>query len=166
MHLTGKCERVTHMDSKEAKSNWAPWDMCMGQPAYSSGGKSDSSAHKREKLWGGSGLYLGTRVSSSGCAASPGSQVLGSLGVVTLIGGSALGISDNALPSEAGAIGSFSTTSSIPRSSRLPLWITKARHPHSSCTALQSTPGGIPEWMAHHCRALAKATVSSAYTTQ
>ena len=91
----------------------------MGQPVCSGGGESDLSDDRREKPGGGSGLHLGTRMSSSGGVASSGSNVLNSLGPVTLTGWSALGISYGALPSEVGAMGSFSATSSISRSSRL-----------------------------------------------
>ena len=93
----------------------------MGQSACFSGSESDSSAHGREKPGDGGGLSLGTRASSSSGAASYGSDVLGSLGTVTLTGGSALGISNSALPSEVGATGSLSATSSIWGSSILQL---------------------------------------------
>ena len=87
------------MDPKKAKSSWAPQVMFMGQSAHSGGGESDLSAHGREKPGGGSGLHLGTRVSSSGGVASSGSSALGSLGAVTLTSGSALSIGNGALPS-------------------------------------------------------------------
>ena len=101
-----------------------------------------------------------------GGAVSPGSETIGSLGAITQTGGSTLSIGDGALPSEAGATGSFSAIPSISRSSRLLLWIMEARYSCSSSTAPKSTPGGIPEQTVHLCRALAKATVSSACTTQ
>ena len=128
-------------------------------------GESDSSAYGKEKPGGGGVLHLGTRVSSSGCVASSGSNAFGSLGAVIPTSGSALGISNSAVPSEVGATGSFSTTSNISRSSRSPLWITEVRHLWSSYTALQSTHRGIPEWTAHLWRAIANVTVSSAHTT-
>ena len=79
--ITGKCDIVTCMDPKEAKSCWNPRGMLMHQSACSSGVESDPSALGREKPGGGSGLCLGTRASSSGGAASSGSEALGTLGV-------------------------------------------------------------------------------------
>ena len=121
----------------------------MGQSACSCRDELDSSAHWREKPGGGGGLHLGTRMSFSGGVAFSGSDVLSSLRAFTPTGGSALGIGDSALLSEAGTMGSFSATSNILRSSMSPLQITEARHLWSSCTALQSTPGDILEWTAH-----------------
>ena len=118
------------------------------------------------KAGGGSGLCLGTRTNPSACVSSPGSRVISSVRAVTLISGFMWGISDGDLPSKVGATGAFSATSGILRSRRSPLWIMEARHFHSSCTAPQRSPGSIPEWTSHLCRALAKATVSSALTTQ
>ena len=74
--VTGKCEIVTCMDPKEAKSSWAPRGTLIGQFACSGGGESDSSAHKREKPGEGGGLHLGTRANSSCGVASPGSEAL------------------------------------------------------------------------------------------
>ena len=51
----------------------------MGQSACSGGGESDSSAHETENPGGGSGLHLGTRVSSSGGVAPSGSSTLTSV---------------------------------------------------------------------------------------
>ena len=64
--ITGKCNMVTCMEPKEAKSSWAPRGLLMGQSACSSGVESNSSAHKREKLGSASRLHLGTGASSSG----------------------------------------------------------------------------------------------------
>ena len=107
------------MDPKEATSSRHTQGMFVGQSACSSGGELDSSAHRREKPGDGSDLHLGTRMSFSGGVASSGFDALSSLRAVTPTGGSTLGIGDSALPSEAGATGSFSATSSISRSSRL-----------------------------------------------
>ena len=61
------------------------------------------------KTGGSSGLHLGTRASSSGGAACSGSNLLCSLGAVTLTSGSALSIGSSAVPSEAGARGPSQT---------------------------------------------------------
>ena len=150
---------------QRGKIHLSPQGTLIGQSTCSSGGESDSSAHKREKPGGGSGLHLHTRTCSSGGVASPSSDVLGSLGAVTSTSGSSLGIGGSALPSVVGALWSFSATSNISTSSILPLWITEVRHSWSSYNAPQNTTGGIPEWTVHFCRALANATLSSAWST-
>ena len=113
------------MDPKEAKSSWAPRGMFMGQSTCSSGVELDLSAHERKTPGGTSGLCLGKRVSCSGGVVSSGSDVVGSLGVVTLTDGSTLGIGNGTLPLEVGAMGTLSATSNILRSTRLPLSITE-----------------------------------------
>ena len=145
MYLTHhwKCDMVTCMDPKEAKSIWAPGGTLMGQSACSGGGESDSSAHEMEAP--GGDLCLGIRASSPGGAAFSGSNAVSSLGVVTPNGGSALCISDGVLPLEVGAKGSLSATFNILRLTRLSLSITEVRHSQSSCMALQSIPRGIQE---------------------
>ena len=136
---------VTCRESKEAQSSWAPRGTLIGQSACCGRGEPDSSTHEREKPGGASGLHLGTRVSSSGGAAPPGSDAVGSLGVGTPTGGSAVGVSNGVLPLEVGAMGSLLATSNILRLTRSQLSITEVRYLWSSCTALQSIPGGILE---------------------
>ena len=65
----------------------------MGQSACSGGGEIDlSMPHEREKPWGTNSLCLGTRVSSSGSAASSGSDAVRlTRGRYTMTGGSTLG---------------------------------------------------------------------------
>ena len=100
----GKCLIVTCMDPKEVKSLGIPgvhsW-ACL--PALVE--VSQTHMPKQGKSQGGSGLHLGTRVSSSGGAASSGSDVFRSLGVVTPTVASTLGISNSALSLEEGAQG-------------------------------------------------------------
>ena len=88
------------------------------------GGEPDSCTHKRVNPGGGSGLHLGTRVTSSSGAASSGSKVAGLLGVGPLLSGSTLGVGNGAFPLEAGATVSFLATSNILRSTWSPLSIT------------------------------------------
>ena len=150
---------------QQSNSSRAPGGMLMDQSAFSGGGESDSSTHEREKPGVAGGLCLDTRASSSGGAASSGSDVVGSPGVVTPTSGSTLGIDNNALSLEVGAIGSFLATSNIWRSSRSPLSIMEVRYLWSSCTAPQSIPRDNPEWTVHFRRAMASAIISLHCTT-
>ena len=102
---------VTCRESREAKSSWAPRSMFMGQSTSSRGNGPDSSANERVNPGGVGGHLLGTRINSSGCVASSGSKVVGSLGVSTPIGSSDLCLGNEALSAGAGIMRSFLTMS-------------------------------------------------------
>ena len=128
-------------------------------------GEPDSSAHKRVNPAGASGLLIGTRAKSLGFPASSGSKAVGLLGGGTPTDSSTVGTSTEALSAGARVMGSFFTTSNMLRSSRSPLSSRAVRQLWSSCTALQSSSGGIPEWTAHLWRAMANTIISSHHTT-
>ena len=87
------------------------------------------------------------------------------------VGSSSLGSdsfsSDEALSVGMGGVtGFFSATSNMVRSNRSPFSIRGAMHLWSSWTALHNIPGSVPDFMAHHWRAWASATISSCLTIQ
>ena len=109
------------------------------------------------------------RANSVEWAASSGSEAGCSLEAGRSIGSSSLGLDfssgDEALcVGTGGVMGSFSTTSSMVRSNRLPFSSRGARHLWSSWTALHSTPGGILDCVVHLWRAWASTTISSCFT--
>ena len=151
----------------EVRSNWASSSMLTGQTTSCKGSRLDSSTHEQVNPGGAGGHLLHTRTNSSEWAASSGSEVGNLSGAGRLIGSFILDSGDKA-PSvvTGGATGSLFAMSSISSSNRFPFSTRGMRHLWSSCTALHSTPGGIPDLMSYLWRAMAITTVPSLCTTQ
>ena len=155
---------------KELRSNWAPWGIPKCEPASSREGSPDLPICGPMKPGGAGGSCLHTMVNFELPASSGSDASSGQLGAGMAVGHSSWGSGSSSgdLVSSTGlgeVIVSSSTTSNMDRLNRSPLSMRGTRQLCRSWMAWQSTPGGVPDCMAHCWRALAKATMSLHLTT-